>query len=103
MSPFLFGEELCLPDFHLFHIFELGKTFSEIFDLPTMDLASGHETLQRFYDAMAERPSTKEILEPKAQELPLTRCEIFEEFGKAYEGMLREGKQALEAMFGHEV
>jgi len=33
----------------------------------------------------------------------LTRREIFEEFGKAYEGMLREGKQALEAMFGHEV
>ena len=103
MSPFLFGEEPCLADFHLFHIFELGKTFSEIFEMPTMDLTSGDATLQRFYDALAERPSTKEILEAKAQELPLTRHEIFAEFGKAYEGMLRESKQALRAMFGHEV
>ncbi|NIW09242.1 MAG: hypothetical protein GWN33_01005 [Gammaproteobacteria bacterium] len=52
---------------------------------------------------MSARPSTQEILEAQANELPLTEREIFEEFGNAYEDLLEKGKGTLEAMFGHEV
>ncbi len=103
MEPFLLGAAPCLPDFHLFHVLELGKTFSKIFEMPLLNLAEGDEALQKFYGAMASRPSTKEILEAQANELPLTKREIFEEFGDAYEELLKEGKGALQAMFGHEI
>ena len=103
MDPFIFGQLPCLPDFHLFHILELGKTFSAIFDMPMMDLAARDATLQRFYDAMAARPSTKEILIAQSEELPVTRREIFENFGDAYEGIIKDSKRALRALFGHAV
>lgn len=103
MEPFLLGSAPYLPDFHLFHVLELGKTFSKIFEMPLMNLAEGDEALQRFYGAMSSRPSTKEILEAQANEFPRTKRELFEEFGKAYEELLKEGKGALQAMFGHEI
>ena len=103
MEPFLLGSEPYLPDFHLFHVLELGKTFSKIFEMPVMDLTQGNEALEGFYAAMASRASTKDILEAQASEYPLTKRELFEEFGKAYEERLKPGKGALEAMFGHEV
>lgn len=103
MEPFLVGSAPYLPDFHLFHVLELGKTFSKLFKMPMLNLAEGDEALQRFYGAMSSRPSTKEILEAQANEFPITKREIFEEFGKAYEELLKGGKGALQAMFGHEV
>lgn len=103
MEPFLLGSAPYLPDFHLFHVLELGKTFSKLFEMPLLNLAEGDEALQRFYGAMSSRPSTKEILEAQANEFPRTKRELFEELGKAYEELLKEGKGALQAMFGHEI
>ena len=103
MEPFLFSSSPCLPDFQLFHILELGQTFSKVFDIPMLNLMKGDKTLEGFYAAMAARTATMEILEAQANELALTERELFEEFGKAYEGMMSEGKVALQAMFGHEV
>jgi hypothetical protein len=68
-----------------------------------LNLAEGDDALQGFYQAMSSRPSTKEILEAQAGEFSLTKREIFEEFGKAYEPMLQPAKAALQAFFGHEV
>ncbi len=68
-----------------------------------MNLVEGDEALQKFYEAMSSRPSTKEILEAQEGEYPVTKRELFEEFGRAYEEMLKPAKAALQAMFGHEV
>jgi glutathione S-transferase len=103
MQPFVLGQEPYLPDFHLFHILELGRTFSALFDIPFMNLLDGDESLQKFYDAMAARPPTKEILAAQAQEFPVTRQELFRDFGPAYDTMLKPGRTALRAMFGHDV
>ena len=103
LAPFLLGADPCLPDFHLFHVLELGKTFSKTFEMPLLNLLTGDRALQAFYEAMSSRPSTKEILEAQATEYPVTRRELFEEFGKAYEEMLQPAKAALQAFFGHEV
>ena len=103
MSPFLLGPDPCLPDFHLFHILEIGKTFSQIFEMPTLNLMAGDDALQEFYTAMSSRASTQEILEAQADEYSLTTQELFEEFGKAYEPMLMPARAALQALFGHEV
>lgn len=102
-QPFVLGREPYLPDFHLFHILELGRTFSALFDIPFMNLVEGDESLRKFYDAMAARSSTKVILAAQAQEFPLTRHELFEDFGPAYDEMLKPARVALRAMFGHEV
>jgi glutathione S-transferase len=102
-QPFVLGREPSLPDFHLFHILELARTFSALFDIPFMNLLEGDEGLQKFYDAMAARPFTKEILAAQAQEFPITRQELFRVFGRAYDEMLKPGKAALRAMFGHDV
>jgi glutathione S-transferase len=103
MEPYLLGSEPCLPDFHLFHILELGKTFSKMFDLPMLNLLTDNETLQNFYDAMSSRASSKEILAEQAAELAMSQREIFEEFGKAYAPMLKSGNAVLTTLFGHEV
>ena len=50
MQPFLLGPEPTLPDFHLFHVLELGKTFSKIFDMPFLNLLEGDVVLQQFYE-----------------------------------------------------
>lgn len=68
-----------------------------------MNLLEGDESLQKFYDAMAARPFTKEILAAQAQEFPVTRQELFRDFGPAYDEMLKPGRAALRAMFGHDV
>ena len=103
MTPFLLGSEPHVPDFHLFHILELGKTFADMFDMPLFNLLHGDDALNRFYNAMLSRPSTQEILASQAIELPVTEREIFEEFGKAYEPMLKQSRVGLQALFGHEV
>ena len=103
MRPFLLGSEPTLPDFHLFHVLELGKTFAGMFDMPLINLLAGDDALQRFYDAMAARPATAEILAKQRDEFALTRREILEEFGTTFAPMLKEGRAALAAMFGHEV
>lgn len=102
-QPYLLGHEPCLADFQLFYVLELSKTFAELFDLPTMNLLDGDERLQRFYGAMSGRPATSDILAAKAQELPISRRELFEEFGPAYDKMLKPGRKMLSAVFGHEV
>lgn len=103
MSPFLLGEEPTLPDFHLFHILELGRTFADFFDMPALNLVAGDASLRAFYGAMAARPSTAEILAAQEAERDQTRREIFEDFGKAYADMLAPAKAGLSALFGHEV
>ena len=103
MEPYLFGSELTLPDINLFHILALGKTLTELFDMPMIDIASGNPQLSAFYDAMAERPVSQGILSRQAAELPTSRKELFEEFGPAYADRLAPGRGLLEAMFGHEV
>ncbi len=101
MAPFVLGERPCLPDFQLFHMLEVGKTFSKLFDMPSLNLVEGDERLQRFYDAMAALASTTDILAAQASELETTTHELFEEFGEAYRNTL--SRNVLSAMFGHEV
>ena len=103
MTPFLLGSDPYLPDFQLFHVLELGRTFSRIFEMPVMNLVEGNEALKKFYEAMSSRASTKEILKAQEGEYPVTKRELFEEFGRAYEERLKPAKAALQAMFGHEV
>jgi len=103
LQPSMLGQEPYLPDFHLFHILEAGRTASALFDIPFMNLLEGDERLQKFYDAMAERPFTKEILAAQVQELPIARQELFRDFGPAYDNMLTPARVALRAMFGHDV
>jgi glutathione S-transferase len=103
LSPFLLGSEPFLPDFHLFHVLRLGKTFSKAFEIPFMDLAGGDDALGTFYDVMASRPSTKAILEAQDAEFRMTERELFGEFGDAYQEKLKPAKAALQALFGHEV
>lgn len=102
-EPFLLGEKPCLPDFQLFHVLQLGKTFSKMFNLPFMNLTEGDEVLQNFYTTMAERSSTQEILQSQKEEYDLTKKELFEEFGNAYADQIKLAKVALEAFFGHEI
>jgi len=58
MSPFLLGDTPLLPDFHLFHILQLGKTFSRLFDIPFLNMLDGDEVLQRFCSEINEPAST---------------------------------------------
>lgn len=103
MKPFLLGAEPTLPDFHLFHVLVLGRTFSELFDMPMLDLLGGNPALRGFHDAMASRPSSRTILERQAAEYATTRHEILEEFGRTVEPLLKQGRVGLQALFGHEV
>ena len=103
LQPFVLGQEPYLPDFHLFHILELGRTFSALFDIPFMNLLEGNKSLQKFYDAMAARPFTKEILAAQAQEFPVTRQELFRDLGALTTRCWKPGRVALRAMFGHDV
>ncbi|MEH6593085.1 MAG: glutathione S-transferase family protein [Halioglobus sp.] len=103
LSPYLLGNEPSLPDFHLFNILELGKTFSDFFNMPALNLTSGDARLEAFYQAMIARPSSKLILAEQEKEREMTRTEIFEHFGPAYKEMLIPAKAGLSALFGHEV
>ena len=103
MSPYLLGKEPQLPDFQLFHLLELGKSFSEFFDMPFINFMASESALQDFYQAMAERPSTQKVLSAHDLEREETRREIFEEFGTAYADILTPAKAGLTALFGHEV
>jgi glutathione S-transferase len=103
MKPFLLGTEPTLPDFHLFHVLELGSTFSEMFNMPMINLLDSNPALQEFHDAMASRPSSRVILDRQRSEYATTRLEILEEFGKTVEPMLKQGRVGLQALFGHEV
>lgn len=73
MTPFLLGDEPFLPDFQLFHTLEVSRTFSDIFQMPMLDLLSNNTALQGFYDAMRARSSTREILAHQASELAVTK------------------------------
>lgn len=101
MAPFLLGESPCLADFQLFHTLEVSRTFSGLFDMPMLDLVKGDETLEKFHEAMTQRPSTRQILGAQAAELETTRRELFEEFGKAYQKLVN--RDVLAALLGHPV
>jgi len=103
MKPFLLGAEPTLPDFHLFHVLELGRTFSDLFDMPLIDLCGANPALREFYDSMAARPSTRTIQGRQRAEYAATRREILEEFGTAVEPMLKQGRVGLRALLGHDV
>ena len=101
MAPFLLGKEPFLPDFQLFHMLELSRTFSTLFDLPMLNLLHGNEALRDFHEAMSERSSTRSILAGQAVELDITKKELFEEFGEASLKLFDKG--ILEGIFGQEV
>ena len=101
MAPFLLGAEPSLPDYQLFHTLEVGRTFSGLFDMPAIDLARGDAALERLHAAMCERPATQKILREQAAELPLSRKELFEDFGPAYGSVF--DRRILEGLFGHAV
>jgi glutathione S-transferase len=103
MKPFLLGAEPTLPDFHLFHVLELSRTFSELFDMPMINLLALSPALRVFHEAMASRPSSRTILDRQESEYATTRHEILEEFGKTMEPVLKQGRGGLQALFGHEV
>jgi len=103
MSPFLLGPEPRMPDFHLFQILQLGKTFAEFFAMPMIDVLQGNAKLQAFYNAMAERSSSQAILAAHAGEREETRREIFEEFGPAYQDTILSARAGLSMLFGREV
>jgi glutathione S-transferase len=102
MEPFLLGKEPLLPDFQLFYILELSQTFSDLFDMPLLHLFRGNPPLQKFYDALCERPSTHKIMEAKKSEFDVTKKELFEEFGAAYLNKFVD-KNILEQVFGHAI
>ena len=102
-APFLLGDAPTLPDFHLFHVLELGRTFAEFFEMPELDLADGDARLRGFYQAMAARPATAQILAAQAAERDRTRREIFEDFGRVTAPDLDAARPLLAAVFGHEV
>jgi glutathione S-transferase len=101
MAPYLMGEEPYLPDFQLFHMLEVSRTFAKLFDMPEIDLVQGNAALQAFHAAMCERPSTREILAAQAAELETSRQELFNEFGDAYGRIL--DRRLIEGLFGHPV
>jgi glutathione S-transferase len=101
MEPFLLGKEPFLPDFQLFHTLELSQTFSELFEMPMMNLLRGDAALRKFFDAMCERPSTRKIRAAKLSELDVTKKELFEGFGEAYLKII--DRRVLEKIVGHEV
>jgi glutathione S-transferase len=102
-SPYLLGNKPYLPDFHLFHVLELSKTFSVLFDNPFMNLMLGDQCLEQFYEVMSAREATQEILSLQAAEYPATRTEILEQFGATYGKLLKPARDALTTMFGHAV
>lgn len=101
MAPFVLGNEPFLPDFQLFHTLELSRTFSKLFEMPMLNLVRGDRALQIFHNAMSERSATREILNAQASEIPISKKELFEEFGQACSKMI--DKRTLEELFGHEV
>lgn len=102
MEPFLFGNEPFLPDFQLFYTLELSQMFSELFEMPEMHLFRDDAILQKFYYAMCERASTREILMAKESELDVTKNELFGGFGEAYLDKHID-REILEKVFGHKV
>lgn len=102
MDPFLLGKEPFLPDFQLFYTLELSQMFSELFEIPEMHLFRDDPALQTFYDAMCERPSTREILAAKELELDVTKKELYGGFGAAYLDKHIDRK-ILDGLFGREV
>ena len=67
-----------------------------------MHLFRDDPALQTFYDAMCERPSTREILAAKESELDVTKMELFGGFGAAYLDKHIDRK-ILGGIFGREV
>lgn len=102
MDPFLLGKEPFLPDFQLFYTLELSQMFSELFEIPEMHLFRDDPVLQTFYDAMCERPSTREVLAAKELELEVTKKELYGGFGAAYLDKHID-RRILEGLFGREV
>ena len=103
MTPFLLGNEPCVADFQFFHILEVGKNLSKVFNMPAFDVTQRDEQLTAFYNAVAERESTQWVLKEQAKEFDLTQKEIFEDFAKSLEEQLMQGKAVLAKIFGHEV
>jgi hypothetical protein len=67
-----------------------------------MHLFRDDPALQTFYDAMCERPSTREILAAKESELDVTKKELYAEFGAAYLNKFID-RRSLRGIFGREV
>ena len=103
MSPFLLGSEPNIADFQLFYILEHGKTFSLMLDDSSFDMRLNNKMLMTFYDAMAQRPAAKRVLERREDEFEENRKEYFNEMESGFSEMISGARPLLESMFGHEV
>ena len=103
MSPFLLGVEPTLADFQLFYVLEHGRTFSFMLDDSSFDLRLNNPSLMAFYNAMAQRPATKKVLEHREDEFDENRREYFEEMESGFSELIQGTRPILESMFGHEV
>ncbi|MBO6566822.1 MAG: glutathione S-transferase family protein [Pseudomonadales bacterium] len=103
MTPFLLGANPSIADFQFFYILEHGRTFSSMLDDSSFDMRLNNPNLMAFYNAMAERPATKIVLEQREQEFDRNRKEYFEEMESGFGEMIQGTRPILEAMFGHDV
>jgi len=102
-SPFLFGANPTLPDLQLLHLLEHGRILSQLYNQPELDFMDGDDTLTAFYEAMAARPSTAQILAAREKEFDVNSHELLNEMKPAHKDMLTNAKAILSEMFGHPV
>ena len=102
-APFVCGATPTVADFQLFYMLEHGRTLSRLYQQPELDLLAGNTTLATFYDEMAARDSTTEVLQARADEAQLNSHELMNDMQPAYQDMLDGAKVALAEMFGHPV
>ena len=103
LDPYFCGTQPTLPDYQLFYLLEHGRVLSELYNLPELNFLNDNDTLGMFYDAMAARPSTRQILQSRAVEFAQNSRELLTEMKPAYEGMLTGARGILSNMFGHPV
>ncbi len=103
MSPFLLGTEPTIADFQLFYILEHGRTFSSMLDDSSFDMRLNNPMLMTFYDEMAGRSATKQVLDRREEEYDENRKEYFEEMESGFSELIQGTRPLLESMFGHEI
>ena len=74
-SPFLCGQQPTLPDFQLFYLLEHGRVLADLYDQPTLSFLNGNDqpVLVPFYDRMASRSSTRQVLASRKAEFEQMR------------------------------
>lgn len=102
-DPYFFGSRPTLPDYQLFYLLEHGRVISSIYNLPELNFLNGNAKLSAFYNAMANRPATQQVLQCRASEFEQNSKELLVEMKPAYQDMLVGARSVLSEMFDHEV